>query len=911
MGTAITYEPRARIYGHRIASPLKAVHKALTGADFFREAGGALGRRVNVRRVRLSNDPTADRDLAPGQTAKTPYVLLPGYGIRWYSIEPTNFVQHVGPRELELRAEARAILETERLALQSKTKPTDDERRRLDTIAAQLAQLADDGQGYVNTVYDCMGTKAKGVWYGLAAPDVPLDWEYAKSIRPGRSLSFRLKRLEATQGQGLHEYALVFGNDRTRYALVFGKDKEIEWRHYRPMSKATREGLELQLAQAQDAGRLTAADEKTLAGYDAEHAAVKEAAKGKKPDAAQAARLAELKRLEDRLREGKKQLTDAGRALAEEITKRLYYDVATVAVPEFVKTTIGVAIDITIEWLRKGGVLITVGNNEPFTWWNPLVKKTKKYGQLLERGSRLRIRSTGGKWSLAMGAPVYERGLLFGAPYSLAPGANGLVQFIADASPGPLVARPTFWETDPDPDLPGARVAAQVFVIRPERRIEELGVTIPAVYQTRLELATAGDYAPEVHNLELLIAPVVPAIGPLIHDSAQAVDAAGVSHLIDLQTAALEGNSVEARLTYRDGLLPDGGRESGLPALSLVGRVCDVTLVDPASGQEHAVAWRGRIIEDSYDNLQSLAAGTGVATETPEPGSEPDLAPMPNAYSERTLTVVGLEQVANKLADAQVSVNGLSIGEALRLYGTLAGLQPEELQALPETNPPGVDSIPLAPAGEMPTAKPDDTTTYLEFMRRLVTDHAPTYDLATGGQGLYLRSLEEVDRPDLNYSEDEAIDSDLRLLRGLKLVQSLEGFANRVVVIGAEDEETKTRVQVVEALPQSTDRRYEGRSLVYVGEDIPYVYGPNDSIEDETQATVVCRELLDKKGRPPLYGHLIAPYRPDVDQGTLLYVKGKQYLVERKERGHINSGEGIQVMTMYVRVAKDSIKEAA
>lgn len=909
MGTVKQYIPRQTIGGHRVAASLRPFVKSLTGADYWREAGGDDARRVNIRRVALVNDPTADDALAPGQIPTTPYVLLPTYKIGWFSVAPTDFTQVVSDRELAIRAEARTILDAEYTALQNKDNPTADERDRMTTLEVLGAQLADDGSGYINLVYDCMGTRAKGVWYGLAVGNVPLRWIYNKSIKPNRALSFRLKRLEAPRDQGNFEYSLIFGKKRTRYALVFGKDREIVWRHYKPLNAALRESLEDQLAEALDAGRLTADDERQLRLWDEEHARITAAARGRKKNAEEEASLAQLKKNEADLRDQKKFLSDAGRALAEEIEAKLFYDTARVSVPEYVKTTIGQPLDISIEWLRRGGVLITIGNNPPFVWFNKEITKTKKYGAMLEKGSQLEIRSTGGKWGIAFGAPIYDDlSLLYSAPYTLPAGAAGDIRFIGDTSPGPLTLDDggLYWQTDADPALPDCFVRASVEILRAGANYPTLGVTTPTVYQTRLELLTAGDYAAEVHSLDLLIIPEVAALTGQIYDSEEHKDGAGVAHLIDLQISEGEGGSVVAKLFYRDGLLPNGTRESGLPATNLVGRVTDVSLITDDEDPATTIVWRGKIAEDFYPDLQSLAGATG--TTTPAPNSEPDLDPKPNVASIRQLTVVSLEQIANKTADPGVSVNGLNIGDALVLCAKLAGYQADEYAALPTGPIAGLDPLPLAAAGTIPNLRPDDSATWLEFMRRLVKDHAPTYELTTGETGFSLLSLEEVDRPDLNYSEDAPIESDLRILRGLTLTANYDDFANRVVVIGALIEETKTRIVVEERLTTSTDPRYEGQSLSYVGEDVPFIYGPNESIDDDVRAINLARRFLDKKSRPPIGSPLRVPFRPDVKAGQLIYIKGRQWLVTKRERGHINSGEGIQTMDLYLRLCKDGIK---
>jgi hypothetical protein len=43
----------------------------------------------------------------------------------------------------------------------------------------------------------------------------------------------------------------------------------------------------------------------------------------------------------------------------------------------------------------------------------------------------------------------------------------------------------------------------------------------------------------------------------------------------------------------------------------------------------------------------------------------------------------------------------------------------------------------------------------------------------------------------------------------------------------------------------------------------------------------------------------------------LAYVKGRQFLVERKEKAHINSGEGVQVMELSLRVTRDELRPDA
>ncbi len=910
------YIPRMRIYEQRQTPPIRPAVKSLTGGQFWREAGGQDGRRVAIRRVRLDNDTLGDIDLLPGQVPTTAYVLMPNYDIRWYSVEPENFHQTVSDREKRERKNALGILALEQYKLQHKAQPTAEDTLRLATIQRQLAQLGSAGQGFFNTSYNCLGTKARGVYYGLSVGNIPLHLRFVNSIKPNRSISFRIKRLEAPKEQGTFEFSLIFGDDLQRYALVFGKDKEIEWRHYKPMPAADRDALEDKLNDALDAGRLTADDEKELYKIEAQHKLLTQGSAANDP--ATNLQVAALKKQEDKIRDAKKQVGDAAKKVIEIVEKLLYYDKAAVTVPEYIKTTLGFSIDVTIEWLRRGGALITIGNNPPFVWWDRTQKIGTTFVTMLRKRSKLEIKSTGGEFQLAMGAPNYAtQASIYGAPFVVPASASAAdFDYIAVSSPSGLAVAQDdgggFWTTKDEAALPKTQVRAKVEIVSPSVVVPALGVTLPPVYQPRVDLFSGGDFAAEVYALDFLITPRVGDFGALVYDSFDHTDLSGVTHLKDVQLSAHEGNSLYAECTYRDGLV-NGRRESGLPAVGLGKRSATISLIERETKAETTVVWRGRIETDEYTNLQSLHGTTGDTTPPIGRGATPPpLDPQPNAGSERKITVVGLEQVLNTKVEAQVAVDGQHVGDALRLQAKLGGLYPEEYAGIPQGEIQGLDPIPLPPAGESPRARPDDSATYLSFMRQIVADHAPGYELTTSDAGLKFSNLTERDRPDLNYSEDAPTDSTLRLLRPLTLRQNFDDFINRIVVIGAENPLTHLRVHIEEANPLSFDPRFQGKSLCYCGEIISDVVGPNDTLQTEAQAMLFARAQLEKRGRPPYVGDTVVPYRPDVKEGDKPYVKGRQYVVERLERGQLNSGGkgSDQRMTLFLRLAKDILLPA-
>ena len=898
------YYARLRLYGKRQTPAIRPAVKSLTGREFWRESGGVEGRRFAVRRVRLNNDVNADLDLLPGQVSTAVFVLMPDYDIRWYSVEAENFYQTVSDREKTQRREAITKLAVEKLNLDLKQQQTDEDKKRLKTIAKQLAQLADSGQGFFNTAYNCLGTKARGIYYGLAVGNVPLQLQFVNSIKPDRALSFRIKRMEPPPDQGKHELALHFGDDRKHYALVMGRDKSVEWRHYKPMAAGARDLLEDELNNALDAGRLTAADEKQLGKWEREAKAVKEA--GADSNAAKL-QLADLKIKEDKLREDKKHAGDAARADVERLEKILFYDKAAVTLPEYVKTTYGLSFDITVEWLRRGGALITIGDNEPFVWFDKTQRANVNFVSMINRRSKLTIKSTGGEFSLALGAPNYApHSIVSGAPFTV-PSSAGVADFdfIAVSSPTALALNPanSTWETPPDPTLPDARATAKVETTRPARQLAASGATLPTTYQVRLDLYSNGNYATEIYGLDFLITPRRVEFSGLIYDSENDVDASGARHLRDCQISASGGNSVVAVCNVRDGLV-NGAAESNLPPLDLGKRVADVSLIDAVTGDEHYIVWHGRVETDEYRVLESLNWSTG--TTTPPPGANPPLMPMPTAGSDREITVVGLEQFLNVFCDAAVAVDGQFVGDALRLYAKLGGLAPDEYAGITAGDIDGLSAIALPPAGTQPRVRPDDNTLIWAFMQRLVADHAPGWEVIADNEGLRLQEVIERDRPDLNYSEDAPIDSTLRLLRPLTLRVDFADFANRVIGIGAEDPLSRVRIVVEDANPLSFDPQFEGKSLTYCGEQLAVAIGPNETWQDETAVLLAVREELKKRGRPPIYAVAVVPYRPDVKGGDLPYIKGRQWVVDKMERGEINSAPATdQRMTLILRLAKD------
>jgi hypothetical protein len=920
--TVDEFRPRMRVYGPRRLPAFLPIFKSLNTDEFWREAGGPDARRVNMRRLRTDNDPEADRDKLPGEIKRRPYTLLSNYGVIWDSITPEDFIQYSSERERTLRADARAKLEAERVRIVAKPQQTADDNARLQVITKQVSQLDDTQGGYVRTIYNAMSTRAKGVFYGLAAGDVPLHWELTRTLRQDRAQTFRIKRLEAPRKQGRHELSLEFGDDTDRFALVMERDNSIEWRHFRPMSAETRERLLTQLAEATDAGRLTASDEADIEKWDREHQQITADAQGRAKSASESARLLTLKNNEKKLQEEKRRYEQQGRILVESIKKDLFYSVDKVSAPEFMPSAFGQNMTITVEWLRRGGVALHIGDTL-WIWWNKRITRTRRYGVMLPKKARLTIRSDGGKFALAMGRPNYEDfSSLWSAPIVLPSGASGLVAFQADCHPGPLQldAADGVWRSPVDANYPGVRVEAHLKTLFPP--LDIFGFQMPGIYQVRLDYKSGGDHSAELHNIDLLILPDVPAAGPLSWDSEDHKDAAGVSHLVDVQLQRQGGNAMMATCTVRDGLVPgptiigplppgvfvvDGEnfvRESGLPAFDLGGHMVDISMINETTGEETGIIWHGSIDGDVYTDLQSLHADAQPAANNG--GAVPPLQPMPNVGSQRIISVLSMEQVAARDVEAAVPANGELPNEHLRVMAHLAGYTPEEYANIPAGRVVGLERVPHVTAGQLPDIKPGDKSQYLEYMRSFVADWCPGWDFGTDEAGLFLRRHSETDRPDLQYDEDAPADSTLRLRRGLRLRQDLTDFASRVIVIGDVDEETGQRIVMEESLPEATDPAFEGVSLLHIGIERTHTVGPLPGIKTKAQALVLAREILDRMGRPPYYSELEnVPLRPDVKQNHVLYIKGRAYLVEQVERAHINSGEGEQVMTPTVRLLSD------
>src|SRR5690606_17698648 len=207
--------------------------------------------------------------------------------------------------------------------------------------------------------------------------NVPVILKSTFKLDKNRAFSLRLQRSQAPQGQAEHDFIIEFGNGFTLYAIVIGSDgNKSTFLHYRNMKPKDRKVLLDQMDDLLDRGRLTPADMAKILDLQKEAGSIKNAAKGRKTTPEENTKLKQLADAEKALRDSKKLLPSQQDQL-DDLKNKLYLKEQTFKLQEDAQDLINKPLDITVQFLRGGYVLIQSGDskfvyeNQRLTGWRP------------------------------------------------------------------------------------------------------------------------------------------------------------------------------------------------------------------------------------------------------------------------------------------------------------------------------------------------------------------------------------------------------------------------------------------------------------------------------------------------------------------------------------------------------------
>lgn len=871
------------------------------------------GRRHNIRLLETSPDAFLYEDALPGQSPFKPRLLMLDYDLifrdsganKWLLVptEEAEAARAVARIHYENIVEALVEIQTEK---QKDGKDLEDEQKRqLAGARDALAQLQNENVSFLETHYHgAFGTWSEFIKWSLTVPNVPIDLVCRETIGQDRAVTLRCEFSAPTDDQGEFVKEFHFTDGPTDYAMVFNDGGSVEWRHYRNMKASLRRAKETELQTILDRGRITGKDREQIRNWRELAEGIKEKAKaegrdGKKLTSAETGQIKFYRDQIEQLQKSKQGLSGEDEKRRAELLKTLYYNPPEpVNLQEDSKSFYGRVFDITVMFHRRGFVSVRLDKNPPWVWQNKAIAKLRGYNQMLPARARVLIRSTGGAFAVALGRPRFKKeGFLYTADFipgfDIAP-EDYIWEFDADfVETG--VEDGAFYGIGPF----GTRVEAKI--VKVVSSATKAGLKVPSKYQLQLTLKSdsSGVYSPEIHyiNFQVLAGEVPPRS--------------------DLRWTNLPGGDRHAKQLVRDVLsqdaedksplleihVDDNGGRSLLPH-DLINRETVVKLLRMSDGREFKLLQNGVAKRAELHERRSLAQTVANF-----------LRIKPRAKSDIKIHAVGMEDVLNREIRYPINGNGKFANDFIRQLLRNAGLREEEYEGVPAGDI-GIRKIKLAAAGRPPEIKPDKSARYWEYIQEIVKKFCPGWRFLVRAEGCVLEPDAVRDRPDLDYRTNRKATDVLAIRRGFQVFQDLEEYFTEAIFTGAVNPQTGQRWSRSKSIPEATDERFEGASLLYVGTPRPYIAEPDDTLIDADDCTQASRQFMDKYGRPPWYLVMNVAYNPDVRCGDLIRADGYRVVVENISRGSLNADRGeVPQMTILARfyddVAIGELKTAA
>jgi hypothetical protein len=883
------WTPVVELYDKRRAPSHAPFSFEILSKKAYDQTSAWPGRRHNVRLLETSPDAFLYEDALPGQSPFKPRLLMLDYDLIFRDSGAAKWLLVTGEKEAQARSVARAhyqniVDDLEEIEAEKKKdgKDLDDEQKRqLAGARDMLAQLQNDTTSFLETHYHgAFGTWSEFIKWSLSVPNVPIDLICKETIGQDRAVTLRCEFSAPPDDQGDFTKEFHFTDGTTDYALVFADGGSVEWRHYRNMKASLRRQKEEELSALLDRGRLTGADREQIRNWRELADNIKEKAKAEGRDASKMTpqEKGQIKFYRDaieQLQQSKRGLTGEDERRRAELLKTLYYTPPEpVNLQEDSKSFYNRVFDVTVMFHRRGFVSVRLDKNPPWVWQNKAIAKLRGYNQMLPARSRVLIRSTGGAFAVALGRPRFKK--------------EGML-YTADFVPGFDIASDDYiWEFDADfvetQVEDGAFVGIGPFGTRVEAKLVKVvskttkaGLQVPSKYQLQLTLKPDADgvYSPEIHyvNLQVLAGETPPR-----SDLRWTNLPSGDRHAKQLVRDVLSQDAEDTTPLYEIYVDDNGGR-ARMPH-DLVYREAVVKLLRMSDGREFKLLQNGvtkRAELHERRNLWKTVADF--------------LRIRARAKSDIKIHAVGMEDVLNREIRYPIIGNGKYPNDFIRQMLRNAGLREDEYEGVPAGDI-GIRKIKLAAAGRPPEVRPDKSARYWEYIQEIVKKFCPGWRFVVRAEGCVLERDAVRDRPDLDYRTDRKATDPLAIRRGFQVFQDLEEYFTEAVFTGAVNPQTGQRWSRSKSIPEATDERFEGASLLHVGTPRPHIAEPDDTLIDADDCTQAARTFMDKYGRPPWYLVMNVAYNPDVRCGDLICADGFRVVVENIARGSLYADRG-------------------
>jgi len=784
------------------------------------------------------------------------------YKIKWVDAGVNQWMRVPNGQETLYRENAIALLNTE-LATENAKNPPDPSI--VDSITTSIKQLSEGGSGYLSDAWGSMDLDpgTLGVFWRLAAPNVPVTLKSTFDIEKNRSISFRLQRGLEPEGQGDDfSFTIEIGNGDTLYAIVMSNDgNNSNFIHYRNMKPKARQALLDQRDALLDFGRITPAEQKEIDTLTEQIKAAKAA--NENGEAVTAAEV-EIKRIKD------KKILPSQQAQIDDIENQLYIEQKPFHLQEDAQSLLGKPVDITIHFLRAGYVIIKsnestfVYENKRLTGWRPA-----GYHDGLPDRSQIVIKSTGGQFALVYGHPERKpTGVLLTQPF--------------DVDFAPTDADLDI-DADADDDGEGCSIEYAVKQYKPAKSTS-MGAVTNAQYQIQVTFTSDGKYTPELFNAQLHIAPPQPDVLDLIWDS----------QVQGKNTAANSGNWIQdflltddARRTRQVTAHVDNSFNKCQLPVSLGGLAVDAVLRDTREDVDVPILTHGCIV----NGFQGDKVGFGDTAKIGSRGGA-------------VMTCIGVEGFLDREIDAKIRGDGKFPNDYLRELCRDAGLLEEEYAGIP----PGDIGLPVierSVPGEPPAVQPDDDAKYWEFMNSFAQGHCLNWLLFSDGTQLRLEAPMSRDKTEHNYQlpPDVAVSDKHCLRRNISYVQSLNGFVTSVTAVGAKDPLTGKRLMHTESIPQANDKRFLN-TVFYVGKEMKEVLPYDDSLTDMKSVILRARNRLQistltPNGLSSWLANVDIDFDADLRAGDVRKLFSKKIVVDNVQFGSLNAGDGESMQAQF------------
>lgn len=904
------YRPQIKVYEHERPSHAEYV-RAILSDEMLYQSTMRPGKRDNIRWLTLRPEDNIDDPGLPGNESTystyRPPVLILNNDIRWKSTYNVgHWTYQPSPQEQDWRNLQLLEYNSQLYYLEQIQTKSDDDLAQIVTLKNLLAQLGVKGEGYLETAYNLLGSQSSGITWGLAVANIPVTVTSTFLSQKNRGQSFRLKRLEAPEGQVRHEFTLEIGNGNSLYALVIGEDgNSSSFIHYRNMKVSERALLITELNSLEDTGRLTVEDRGNILLWEqdikrTQYDAKKAGRTAKDYTDAENNRIESLKKRIEDLKESKRGLTQADQERKGEIEKQLYLEKEEFALMEHSKEMIGKTIDFTFHFLRAGYVVIQtedgrkIYENRRLTGGVPAGTEPQ-FGDSLPPNAYMTIKSDGGMWSIVYGNPRYDsRGIVWTQPFE--------IPFDFDASE-------IEWLLEADAQNPGCRIECKLLVVRAPKT---LGIfRIPGIYQIQITLDSFfdiprnrwGRYTPELYYVEMHIPAAVLTDTPTVVWDSEAAEnmwpGIDKSRLIDL---LMQDDKNRSRMCTA--VIGNGQNEANLPVL-LGGKACDIKLKnieDDSIINVMTYGFLGRVAKGDHKTFEAFE--TDKIKVTTAPGNHTNLE------------ITGCEGFLDKEMNHPLTGNNKYVGDYVRQMARDAGLPLSLYQNLPVGNAGGCPRIKRMKPGCFPDVKPSEGIRFWEYMQYIVKEHAPRWEIWVDENGLRLTLTEERLRTDIQFSTTADIDSPQRLRRqsnegaGLELHQDLRDYWTSATFIGAVNPLNGMRYIQTERIPQATDDQFKD-SMFYVGVENHYTAPTDESLKSEADCRSAARQFLNitrltKDGLTPWTLNGTIDLDTTVKGGDIILINGLRFIIEGTEFLALNAGtRKDQQMSLMMRLAED------